>query len=389
MKLPTGFTASGVACGLKASGDLDLGFIVSDRPATPAAVFTSNRFLAAPVQIAKRYLRKGSARAIVVNAGNANACTGRRGLSDAKRMTRLAGEALGINPERVVVCSTGVIGEHLDMAKVETGIASAAPLVSADGGEAFARAIMTTDTRVKVAEATAGDATLVGIAKGAGMMAPAMATMLAFVLTDAPVERGFLTEALQQATKVSFNALCLDSCMSTNDTVLVLANGAAGGDQITKDDPRAGAFAAALTDVCASLARQIADDGEGMTKLVTVRMEGCANEREARLGARAIADSLLVRCALNGGDPYWGRILAALGTVPFAFDPNSVDVWMGSEKLAEGGTTGPGDVDKARAAMQDREIEIRVDMRRGSATTTLLTNDLSVEYVRFNTEYTT
>lgn len=389
MRLPAGFTASGIACGLKPSGKPDLGIVLSDRPAVPAAVFTSNRFQAAPVQLAKRTIRRGSARAIVVNAGNANACTGKRGLADAKRMARLGGDALGIGADRVLVCSTGVIGEHLDMGKVEAGIAAAAPAVSADGGEDFARAIMTTDTRQKVASAQASDATVVGIAKGAGMMAPAMATMLAFVLTDAPVERGFLTEALQRATKVSFNAICLDSCMSTNDTVLVLANGAAGGDPIAAGDPRADGFEAALTEVCASLARQIADDGEGMTKLVTIRMEGCANEREARLGARAIADSLLVRCALNGGDPYWGRILAALGTVPFSFDPNAVDVWMGGEKLAEGGTRGPGDADAARAAMQGREIEVRVDMRRGAGSAMLLTNDLSVEYVRFNTEYTT
>jgi len=388
--LPKGFTAAAVACGLKPSGKPDLGLLVSERPATAVGVFTTNRYQAAPVVVTRRHLRRGNARAVVVNAGNANACTGARGVDDATTMARITADALRIGKrEQVLVNSTGVIGRHLDMEVVAAGIRDAAPALSRDGGDALAAAMMTTDTKPKTATAPVGAASVVGFAKGAGMMAPEMATMLVFIATDAAVDRTVASSALQQAVRPTFNALNLDGCMSTNDTVLLLANGAASEPEITASDDRAAEFAAAVTDVCASLARQIADDGEGMSKLVTVRVEGASDPREARRAADAVAGSILLRCALNGADPYWGRVLAALGTSKIAFDPHVVDVWMGGEKLAERGTVGPGDVEKAGGALQEREIEIVVDMHRGPATATVLTNDLSVEYVRFNTEYTT
>lgn len=389
MRLPDGFRASGVACGLKSAGP-DLGLIVSDAPATAVGTFTTNRFQAAPLVVTRRHLRRGSARAIVVNSGNANACTGAAGVEDALEMAQATADALGIRPkEKVLVSSTGVIGRRLDLAKIGAGIAGAAAALSPDGGDDFARAIMTTDTRPKVAEAVLGDAVVVGVAKGAGMMAPEMATMLAYLLTDAPVQRSFAARALGATVRETFNAVNLDGCMSTNDTVLLLANGAAGGEPIAEGDARAPAFEAAVREVCGSLARQIADDGEGMTKLVTIRVEGASDPKEARRAASAVATSILLRCALSGADPYWGRVLAALGASGIPLDPNLVDVWMGGEKLAEGGTFGPGDPEKARAALRERDVEIVVDVHRGEASATVLTNDLSVEYVRFNTEYTT
>jgi glutamate N-acetyltransferase / amino-acid N-acetyltransferase len=388
--LPKGFAASGVACGLKPSGKPDVGLLVSERPATAVGVFTTNRFQAAPVTVTRRHLRRGSARAVVVNAGNANACTGRRGIDDATSMAKLTASALGLGKrEQVLVNSTGVIGQHMDMQRISNGIRAAAATLSPAGAESLAAAMMTTDTRPKTAAARVGTASIVGFAKGAGMMAPEMATMLVFLATDAAVDRTVAAAALQSAVRPTFNSLNLDGCMSTNDTVLLLANGAAGGEEIAASEASAEEFTAAVADVCASLSRQIADDGEGMSKLVTVRVDGASDGREARRAADAVAGSILLRCALNGADPYWGRVLAALGTSKIPFDPNVVDVWMGGEKLAEGGTLGSGDVEKARRALADREIEIVVDMHRGPSSATVLTNDLSVEYVRFNTEYTT
>ena len=382
--LPKGYSASGIACGLKPSGKPDLGLLVSDRPAVSAGVFTTNRFQAAPLTVTRKHLRRGSARAIAVNAGNANACTGKEGVADAEQMASLTAKALGLGGKhKVLVNSTGVIGVRMNMGAVETGISLAAKALSANGADDFAQAIMTTDTRPKTATAKIGDATLVGFAKGAGMMAPELATMLVFLATDANVDRNLATQALQQAVKPSFDALNLDGCMSTNDTVLLLANGAAGDPQ--GDD----AFQAAVADVCASLAYQIASDGEGMTKLATIRVQNAANDREARKAANAVAGSVLLRCALNGADPYWGRVLAAVGAAGIPLDPGKVDVWMGGEKLAEGGTFGPGDPVKAKKALEQKEIEIVVDLHRGETATTVYTNDLSVEYVKFNTEYTT
>ena len=389
MKLPEGFSASGVACGLKPSGNPDLGMIVSDLPATAAGVFTTNRVQAAPVQLTRRHIRRSSARAIVANAGNANACTGKQGYADARAMAEHAARGLKTSKERVLVNSTGIIGVPLDMAKVRQGIDEATNALSTEGAADFAAAIMTTDTRPKTADATVGSARIAGFAKGAGMIAPEMATLLAFIVTDAAVERGLLVEALKESTAGTFNAISVDGCRSTNDTLLVLANGAAENEPIGAEHPLAGAFRDALNEVCASLARQIVEDGEGATKIVSIVVEGATSPREARRAAGTVADSVLLRCALNGADPNWGRVLAALGTSGIAFDPNVVDVWLGGQLLCQNGAPGPGDAAKARAALLDRDVEVRIGMKRGDATATVLTNDLSAEYVRINAEYTT
>jgi glutamate N-acetyltransferase / amino-acid N-acetyltransferase len=386
--LPQGFTAAGITAGFKESGDPDLGLLVTDRPAVTAGVLTTNRYQAAPIQVTKRHLRRGSAKAIIANAGNANACTGSEGLAVAREMAKLTGKAIGCKEQDVLVASTGKIGWAPNKTLLKPGI-EAAKLGLGNDADPFARAIMTTDTRPKIAEAAAGNASLVGIAKGAGMMAPTMATMLAFVATDASVSRSLLTEALRKAVADSFNTISLDGCMSTNDCVLVLANGAAGGEPMLPDDPGADAFTQALSDVCKALAMDIVGDGEGATKVVAITVRGATTEREARTAGRAIADSVLLRCAIGGGDPNWGRVLAALGTTTIPFDPYQVDLFWGGELVAKGGAPGPGDLDKARLATQERDVVIVVDMHRGEAQATTWTNDTTVEYVRFNSEYTT
>jgi len=390
VSLPKGFTASGIAAGLKPSGRPDLGLLVSESPAVAAGVFTTNRVVAAPVVYTKRNIRAGSARAIVVNAGNANACTGRQGANDAKAMGRETAKALGIQPQRVLVASTGVIGVPMDMPLVTAGIGDAARGLSADGLDALAAAMMTTDTKPKTATVTLSSGALItGVAKGSGMIAPEMATMLCFIATDAAADRSLLSQALQGGSSSSFGLISVDGCRSTNDCVLALANGAAGGETIGLDAPDAMEFQAAFTDVCRSLARQIVEDGEGATKVVAVTVRGASNPREAKHAAERIADSVLLRCALHGADPNWGRVLAALGTAKIPFDPAQVDVWLGGEQLCAGGAVGPGDRDKARAALQEREVEVVADLNRGDASVTFLTNDLSPEYVRINSEYTT
>lgn len=389
MSLPAGFRAAGVAAGLKPSGKPDVALLVSDLPAAAVGVFTTNRVQAAPIVYTKRNLRKGTARAIVANAGNANACTGRQGAIDAKAMARDTATALGVKPSEVLVASTGVIGVPLDMPPLTAGIKAAAGALTAGGLDAFAAAIMTTDTTLKIATSELPRGSITGVAKGAGMIAPEMATMLCFIATDAPVSRGVLAAALQRSSASSFNLVSVDGCRSTNDCVLVLANGAAGGDEIDESHPDTAAFDAALGEVCRSLARQIVEDGEGASKVVAVTVRGATTVREAKEAAMRIADSVLLRCALHGADPNWGRVLAALGTTKIPFDPHQVGVWLGGEQLCANGGPGPGDRDKARAALLEREVEVIADLGRGDQTITILTNDLSPEYVRINSEYTT
>lgn len=389
MNLPQGFRASGVAAGLKPSGRPDVGLLVSDVPAAAVGVFTTNRVQAAPITVTKRHVRRGAARGIVVNAGNANACTGSHGIKDARAMAKETAGLLKAKEQQILVASTGVIGVPMDMEKTKAGVKAAAGALSTGGFDDLAAAIMTTDTRPKTAFAAVPGGTIVGVAKGAGMIAPEMATMLCFLATDAPADRSVLAQALQKATASSFNLISVDGCRSTNDCVLFLANGAVGGDPITVEHPELHAFEAGVADVCRSLARQIVEDGEGATKVVAITVKGAANPREAREAALRIADSVLLRCALHGADPNWGRVLAALGTTKIPFDPNVVDVWLGGEQLAAAGIAGPGDRDKARVALMEHEVEVVVDLNRGETATTVLTNDLSPEYIRINAEYTT
>ncbi len=399
--LPLGFKFAGVAAGIKKTGTADLAVIVSDRPCAAAALFTRNRFPAAPVLYDRTLLAENPARlrGVIVNAGCANACTGNAGLADAARMARAAESALGLPLRSCAVMSTGVIGPRLPMQKLITGIADAAGQLSAGGWEAASRAIMTTDTRPKIAFRQAGGARLFGMCKGAGMIHPNMATMLAAIVTDAAIEPARLAEMLRAAVDVSFNAISVDGDTSTNDTVLVLANGASGGSDLRgfRNLEGLSAFAAALTDLCTDLAQQIVRDGEGATKFITVRVEGAASDADARLAAKAIANSPLVKTAFYGGDANWGRILAAVGYSGAEVDPARADLWIaagGGEvtsplQLVRAGQPLPYSEEAASAIFAGPEIAVAVALGLGEGRATVWTCDLSHEYVSINGYYRT
>jgi glutamate N-acetyltransferase/amino-acid N-acetyltransferase len=374
-----GFVAGGIACGIKPSGAHDLAIVATeDRAAIAAAgVFTTNLAQAAPVQVSQRHLADGRAASVVLSSGNANAATGAPGRRDAARMCELTAQGLGIATEDVLVCSTGLIGFPMPMDAVEVGIPKLCGQLTADGGAAAARAIMTTDTVAKEAVAHAGAATVGGMAKGAAMLSPAMATMLAVVTTDAGLEQSQLRRALARAVGETFDCLSVDGCRSTNDTVLVLANGRAG-------DVEPHAFVDALTEVCGSLAEQMARDAEGATKFVRVHVVGARSDGDARIAARAVANSQLVQCSLNGGDPYWGRVLSELGASGAFIDPERVDIAFGGVTVARDGIACGHDETALARAMAARDIEIRCDLRLAHGSATVLTTDLSHAYIDEN-----
>jgi glutamate N-acetyltransferase / amino-acid N-acetyltransferase len=389
---PKGFRAAGVACGIKASG-LDLALIVSDTDASAAGVFTINRAQAAPVTVSRRNLSvsSGRARAIVVNSGCANACTGIEGMRHAEAMAVRTASSVGCSVPDVLVASTGVIGVKLDMEKVARGITAAAAALAPSGGEDAARAIMTTDPFPKSASAEiatgAGSFRVGGIAKGSGMIEPNMATMLAFLTTDAGVEPALLQRALKAVVNDTFNAITVDGECSTNDCVLVLANGASGVHFGEEDYP---VLVDGLRQVCEPLAIGIVRGGEGATKLVTVRVTGAVSDAEARQAARAIANSPLVKTAIHGGDPNWGRLVAVAGRSGSSFVLDSAAVRIGPIELFSEGT--PHDERAAEAAeyLKGSDLVVAVDMgTRGSGTSQMWTCDLSAEYVRINAEYRT
>ena len=390
---PRGFRAAGVACGIKARGGLDLALIVSDVPATAAAVFTTNRAQAAPILVSRDQLARSGGRtsAIVVNSGCANACTGPDGLEHARAMTRTAAEALGCDRSAVLVASTGVIGVKLDMSKVSAGITAAAARIARSGGALAARAIMTTDPFPKEAAVEIicerGTFRVGGIAKGSGMIEPLMATMLGFVTTDAAVEPALLQRALKAAVDDTFNAITVDGECSTNDCVFALASGASG----TKlGDADFDLIVDALTSICEPLAIGIVRGGEGATKLVTVRVLGAISNEEARRAARAIANSPLVKTAIHGGDPNWGRLVAVAGRSGSAFVLERAAVRIGPIELFSDGS--PHDELAAEAAeyLRGRDIEVEVDLGAGGdGQSRMWTCDLSAEYVRINAEYRT
>ncbi len=397
-----GFQAAGVACGLKESGQPDLALVVGDRPATAAAMFTTNAFRAAPVlyDIALLSRRRGSyARAVVVNAGNANACTGEQGVHDAEQMARLTESALNLPPDSVFVMSTGVIGRPMPMAKVETGIRAAAEALSPTGGADAARAIMTTDLVPKeaFAQIQTGGVTISvgGMAKGSGMIHPSLApaapraTMLSVVVTDAAVSADALNAALKRAVAASFNRITVDGDTSTNDTVLLLASGRAGNPLIGLDSKDYETFEAALTDVCTSLAKQIVRDGEGATRLVEILVRGAVNAAEAEQAAKTVATSPLVKTAIFGADPNWGRVLAAIGRSGVRVDPARVDLWLGDVQLVAGGEPLAFDVKAARSALKAPEVRFTADLGLGPGQATVWTCDLSYKYVEINAEYHT
>lgn len=393
--LAPGFSCAATACGLKASGRLDLALVWSDRPCAAAGLFTTNRVQAAPVALDREILaaNPGAIRGVIANAGCANAVTGARGLTDARRMAEIGAAAIGAAPGQVLVLSTGVIGAFLDTVKLERGVAEIrAGRASRAPGDA-ARAITTTDTRPKVARAEArlagGTVTIAGFAKGAGMIHPNMATMLAVVTTDAAIAPAALDAALRAATERSFNRISVDGDMSTNDTVLALASGASG---VAVGPADAAAFGAALGSVCAALARQIARDGEGATRLVEIHVTGAAREADAHRVGDAIARSPLVKTAIHGADPNWGRVLAAAGSSGVAVEPERIRLWFGADdavQLLDRGLPCAFDPARASALLREDPARLRLDLGAGDASATVWTCDLSAEYVRVNADYTT
>jgi len=385
---PRGFRAAGVSAGIKASGALDLALLVSDTPAAAAAVFTINRAQAAPVIVSREHLARahGQARAVIVNSGCANACTGDQGLSVARAMADEAAKLVRCPVDQVLVASTGVIGVALDRERITAGIVSAAANLSKDGGSDAARAIMTTDPFPKEAAVRFGDFSVGGMAKGSGMIEPMMATMLGFVTTDAAVEPALLDRALREAVNDTFNAITVDGECSTNDMVMLLANGASG---VRIDESNYSGFAAALRAVCLELALGIVRGGEGATKLVTVTVTGAATADDARRAAKAIANSPLVKTAIHGGDPNWGRLIAVAGRAGVAFQLERAAVTIGSTVLFEDGAPHDENAPQAAEYLQGRDISVGVDLGAGRASSTVWTCDLSADYVRINADYRT
>jgi glutamate N-acetyltransferase/amino-acid N-acetyltransferase len=382
---PKGFRAAGVAAGIKKSG-LDLALVVNDGPdAVAAGVFTSNRVKAAPVLWTQEVLRSGILRAVVLNSGGANACTGRAGFQDTHATAEhvaavLSGRAMRfpVGAIDVAVCSTGLIGERLPIDKLRSGVTAAARQLARDGGDRAASAIMTTDTRPKQASVTEHGYTVGGMAKGAGMLAPGLATMLVVLTTDAVVDAFTASAALHDACRVTFDRLDSDGCMSTNDTVLLMAGGASG------IAPTPAELAASLTTVCEDLAGQLLSDAEGSTKDIAIEVTGAASEDDAVEVGRAVARSNLVKTALFGNDPNWGRILAAIGTTRAAFEPDAVDVAINGVWICRGGEAGD---DRSKVDLAGRAVAVTVNLNAGEDAATVRTNDLSHAYVHENSAY--
>jgi len=390
--IPKGFRFGAVEAAVKKPGRLDLGVILSETEAVVAGTFTRNLVVAAPVVVCRERVRRGTARAILVNSGNANACTGERGIADVRRITGRLGELFGLEAEAVLPCSTGVIGLPLPMDRMEAALPRL-PGALGDDPEPLARAILTTDQFPKLSAravvAGGRELRVLGIAKGAGMIRPDMATMLAFLVTDAPIGAGRLHELLSAAVERSFNRITVDGDTSTNDTVLCLANGAAGGRELDGDPAALELLGGALREVCRNLARMIVRDGEGASKVVDVRVRGAGDDAAALVIARTIAASPLVKTALHGEDPNWGRIAGALGRSG-AYAGGSFRISIGGVVVAEDGLgVGPEAEARAHDRMTEAEYEILVEIRDGEGEAAVTTCDLTAEYVRINADYRT
>ena len=378
---PQGFRAAGVAGGLKQSGDRDVAVVINDGPSrAAAAVFTANRVQAAPVKWTRQVVSGGRVRAVVLNSGGANACTGPLGFQDTHATAERLAAAIDDSAGEIAVCSTGLIGERLPMGKLLPAVDAAVAEADRSGGVHAADAIRTTDTVVKIAFRRPDGYTIGGMAKGAGMIAPALATMLCVLTTDADLPASGLDRALREAIRVTFDRLDTDGCMSTNDTVLLLANGAAGAV------PDRAEFTAGLTEVCADLARQLQADAEGASKLIAVEVVGAASEQDAVTAGRAVARSNLLKCAIGGEDPNWGRVLAAVGTTDAVFEPDRLSVAINGVWVCRNGC--PGD-DRAKADLRPRQVTITVDLSAGPHAATIATTDLTVAYVHENSAYST
>ena len=391
----SGVRAAGIHAGIKkAAGAKDVALIVTDAPATAAGVFTKNSVTAAPVWVCREHLTDGQAQAVIVNSGNANACTGEVGMANAQRMAAATAEQLGIDADLILVSSTGVIGQQLPMDKIENGIQTAASALSTEGGSDAAEAIMTTDTHPKsVAVEIEIDGTPVrigGIAKGAGMIAPNMATMLSYLTTDAKINAETLQAALNRVVDDTYNLLTVDTDSSTNDTVLILATGRAGNAEIvTADGENYEAFCEGLLFVCTELVKMLARDGEGATKLVEVVVKHAKNRDDAEKAARAVAESPLVKTAVFANDANWGRIMMAVGKSGAAFNPYQVDVWLADYQLVKDGMDAGYNEDEATALFAQDPVRITIDLRAGDAAVTMWTCDYSYDYIRINADYRT
>ena len=376
---PRGFRAAGVVAGLKASGGRDVALVVNEGPSrAAAAVFTSNRVVAAPVTWSRQVLADGRVDAVVLNSGGANACTGAQGFQDTHRTAEHVAEALGVSAGDVAVCSTGLIGELLPMDRLLAGVDAAVGGLSPEGGADAATAIMTTDTVPKTAVADGAGWSVGGMAKGAGMLAPSLATMLVVVTTDAVADGLDLDAVLRAATRTTFDRIDSDGCMSTNDTVLLLSSGASGvpasADELTN----------AVTAVCGDLARQLVADAEGAHHDIAIEVRSAASEDEAVEVGRSVARNNLFKCAVFGDDPNWGRVLAAVGTTSAAFDPTTLDVSMNGVQVCRAGGVGE---DRSLVDLSGREVRVVVDLHAGDATATVWTNDLTHDYVHENSAY--
>jgi glutamate N-acetyltransferase / amino-acid N-acetyltransferase len=382
---PLGFRAAGVAAGLKESGDPDVAVVLNDGPSrAAAAVFTANRIQAAPVTWTRQVVSGGRVRAVVLNSGGANACTGAPGFQDTHATAERLAALVDDSPGEMAVCSTGLIGERLPMDKLLPGVDAAVAAASRAGGLTAADAIRTTDTVVKIAFRTAktssGSYSIGGMAKGAGMLAPALATMLCVLTTDADLPAAELDAALQSAVAETFDRLDTDGCMSTNDTVLLMASGASGVQPDRRD------FTATLTDVCADLARQLQLDAEGAQKMITIEVIGAASENDAVAVGRAVARSNLVKCAIGGEDPNWGRILAAVGTTDAIFEPDRLNVAVNGVWVCRFGAAGE---ERSKVDLTPKDVTITVDLSAGPQSAVILTTDLTAAYVHENSAYST
>ena len=386
---PAGYRAGAAFAGIKTygAGKLDLGILISDHPATAAGVFTVTRLHGAAIDVDRERLANGQGRAVVVNSGNANDSTGERGVRDAYRMAELAAAKVGIPAEAMFVCHTGVIGHYLPMDKIEAGIEAVE--LSGDGGFDFARAIMTTDLVPKHCSVRFGPYTLGGCAKGSGMIHPNMATMLAYLTTDAPFDQETLQAALSESTDRSFNLITVDGDTSPSDTVLLFANGAAGGETIAPGAEHYDAFREALDAVCIHLAKAIARDGEGATRLIEITVSGAATDADARALVREIGTSPLVKTAVHGADPNWGRIVGVIGRSQAEIVEEAVTVTVCGHRLFERTVPIPYDEATVSRAMSGEEVTIEVDLGAGEAGATGWTCDLTAEYIRINADYTT
>ena len=390
---PRGFKAAGISCGIKKRDKKDLALIYSEAPASSAALFTTNQIKAAPLKVSAEHIKDGNIQAIVINSGIANATTGKKGLEDAEEMGRITAEKLGIEKENVLVASTGTIGTFLPMNKITEGIKEAKGKLSREGGGDAAQAIMTTDTFPKevAVELELGNKKVIigGMAKGAGMISPHLATMLSFITTDVVISGELLKKTLKSSIAKSFNMITVDGEESTNDMVVILANGLAGNEEITEDDEAFKKFSFGLDEVTLKLAKMIVKDGEGATKFIEVEVKNALKFEDAKRIAFSIANSLLVKTAIFGEDANWGRIMAAIGNSGVKIEEEKIDIYLGDLKLASKGCGVKFREEEAKKILKEKEIKIIVDLNIGKESAKVWTCDLTPEYVKINAHYRT